>query len=150
MASRRSTAKVSCWQPRGGPRPKPSCSRARCCETAAASSGTTASGSCASWTPPAIRSVPSHSRPIALKGAVTAFLEAMLGVVPRLGVSLALIIAHELSGEREALADLGHELRDFDRFELLSRRAGARFTGGCTRVQESARNPLCRSAQLTE
>src|SRR5215212_932431 len=26
-----------------------------------------------------------HSRPIALKGAVTAFLEAMLGVVPRLG-----------------------------------------------------------------
>src|SRR3954467_4122001 len=78
---------------RGGPRRKPSCSRARCCETAAASSGTTASGSCASWTPPAIRSVPSHSRPIALKGAVTAFLEAMLGVVPRLGVSLALSIA---------------------------------------------------------
>ena len=114
----------------------------------------------------------------------------MLGVVPRLGVSLALIIAHEdqrpalalscyswasrsnrrstgswrnlsrrrsrsrlrrggrttrligaLSGEREALADLGHELRDFDRFELLSRRAGARFTGGCTRVKASARIP---------
>src|SRR5215216_4163426 len=84
------------------PAPKPSCSRARCCETAAASSGTTASGSCASSTPPAIRSVPSHSRPIALKGAVTAFLEAMLGVVPRLGVSLALIIAHE--DQRPALA----------------------------------------------
>src|SRR5215207_9148444 len=44
------------------------------------------------------RSVPSHSRPIALKGAVTAFLEAMLGVVPRLGV----IIAHE--DQRPALA----------------------------------------------
>ncbi|MFL5196797.1 MAG: DUF6894 family protein [Microvirga sp.] len=43
-----------------------------------------------------------HSRPIALKGAVTAFLEAMLGVVPRLGVSLALIIAHE--DQRPALA----------------------------------------------
>jgi hypothetical protein len=118
----------------------------------------------------------------------------MLGVVPRLGVSLALIIAPSsrmrisaplwpslatggrpdptggarghgetcrggarahglrrggrttrligaLSGEREALADLGHELRDFDRFELLSRRAGARFTGGCTRVKASARIP---------
>src|SRR5215204_510711 len=198
MASRRSTAKVPCWQTSRRPAPKPSCCRARCCETAAASSGTTASGSYASSTPPAIRSVPSHSRPIALKGAVTAFLEAMLGVVPRLGVSLALIIAHEdqrpalaslatggrpdptggarghgetcrggarahglrrggrttrligaLSGEREALVDLGHELRDFDRFELLSRRAGARFTGGCTRVKASARIPLCRSAQLT-
>src|SRR4051794_39834800 len=105
MASRRSTAKVPCWQTSRRPAPKPSCSRARCCETAAASSGITASGSCASWTPPAIRSVPSHSRPIALKGAVTAFLEAMLGGGPRLGVSLALIIAHE--DQRPSLATGG-------------------------------------------
>src|SRR5215203_1870997 len=103
----------------------------------------------------------------------------MLGVVPRLGVSLALIIAHEdqrpalalscyrwasgsnrrstghgetcrggarahglrrggrttrligpLSGEREALADVGHELRDFANFFLTAQehasRVGAR------------------------
>src|SRR3954471_23139160 len=39
---------------------------------------------------------------LTFSAAVTAFLEAMLGVVPRLGVSLALIIAHE--DQRPALA----------------------------------------------
>src|SRR5215213_7079162 len=80
------------------PAPKPSCSRARCCETAAASSGTTASGSCASWTPPAT----SNSGPIALKRGGHGVSRSHARRSARLGVSLALIIAHE--DQRPALA----------------------------------------------